>query len=209
LLESMTRVHPAVVVAVWLPVIAWFLVEAWQARPVTGMSAGQLAGGVLAGVLVWTCVEYVIHRFVFHFSPANASPGLQRLVFLLHGIHHVQPWDKTRLVMPPTLGIPLAILFHALFGLVLGDLLGSPAWLAPVFAGFLAAYLGYDLLHYATHHLPMQGPVLKWVKRHHLLHHHATPGGRFGVSTPLWDVVFRTLPQGAPRGEVDERVRTG
>jgi sterol desaturase/sphingolipid hydroxylase (fatty acid hydroxylase superfamily) len=208
LLEALTHIHPAVVVVVWAPVIVWFAADAWLALGSTGMTAGLLAAAFGIGLFVWTLVEYLIHRFVFHFSPRTKARWVERLIFLFHGIHHVQPWDKARLVMPPVVSIPLAVLFYSLFSWVLGGLLASPGWLSPVFAGFLTGYLVYDVLHYATHHLPMRGPVLKWLKRNHLLHHHTTPDQRFGVSSPLWDFVLRTSPQTDGR-EVDERVGLG
>lgn len=207
-LESLTRVHPAVVVVVWAPVIVWFLLDGWLSRERTGMTASSLASAHLAGLFVWTFVEYVLHRFVFHFSPRHPPAWLHRLLFLFHGIHHVQPWDKTRLVMPPGVSLPLALLFYGLFAWVLGDLLAAHAWLSPVFGAFLLGYLAYDLLHYATHHLPMNTAAGRWLKRHHLLHHYATPAERFGVSSPLWDVVLRTLPRGEG-ATADERVHQG
>ncbi|HEX6811723.1 MAG TPA: sterol desaturase family protein [Planctomycetota bacterium] len=206
-LEAFTRIHPVVVVLVWTPVIAWFVADAWQARAGTGMTVTWLALGFGIGLFVWTFVEYLIHRFVFHFSPKTKAAWVERMIFLFHGIHHVQPWDKTRLVMPPIVSIPLAVLFYAVFDQVLGGLLALPGWLSPVFAGFLTGYLVYDILHYATHHWPMRNPVSRWLKRHHLLHHHATPGERFGVSSPLWDLILRTWPQSEREG--DERVGLG
>ncbi len=209
LLEFFTRVHPLVVVLVWLPVIAWFAVAAWRGMPTTGMTPAMLliAGGV--GVLVWTLVEYVLHRFVFHFSPRRPTPWLRRILFLFHGIHHVQPWDKTRLVMPPAVSVPLALLFYLVFDQVVAVWLAAPAWLAPVFAGFLSGYLVYDLLHYATHHLPLRGPIGRRLKRHHLMHHHATPDQRFGVTSPLWDLVFRTQPQGGVQPDLGAPTEMG
>lgn len=195
-LESLTRVHPAVVVVVWGPVIGWFVLDAWLSREQTGMTAGRLLTAHFAGLFVWTLVEYVLHRFVFHFSPKHPPAWLHRLIFLFHGVHHVQPWDKTRLVMPPGVSIPLALAFYALFAWGLGDVCAAPGWVSPMFGAFLAGYLAYDLLHYATHHLPMNSAAGRWLKRHHLLHHHTTPDERFGVSTPLWDVILRTLPRG-------------
>jgi sterol desaturase/sphingolipid hydroxylase (fatty acid hydroxylase superfamily) len=56
-------------------------------------------------------------------------------------------------------------------------------------------YLIYDITHYATHHFPMRGKVLKFLKRYHMQHHYKTPDQRFGVSSPLWDWVFGTLPR--------------
>ena len=60
--------------------------------------------------------------------------------------------------------------------------------------GFMFGYLVYDLTHYATHHFPMRSGVLKALKRHHMQHHYKTPNLRYGVSSPFWDIVFRTLP---------------
>jgi sterol desaturase/sphingolipid hydroxylase (fatty acid hydroxylase superfamily) len=204
-LEALTRVHPAIVVVVWTPVIGWFLWDGWVGRVQHGASGAEVLTAFALGLVAWTLVEYVLHRFVFHFSPRNPPAWLQRLIFLFHGIHHVQPWDKTRLVMPPGVSIPLALAFYALFAWLLGDVFGVPGWLAPMFGAFLIGYLAYDLLHYATHHLPMNSAVGRWLKRHHLLHHHVTPDERFGVSSPLWDVVCRTLPRGEGR-RGDERL---
>jgi sterol desaturase/sphingolipid hydroxylase (fatty acid hydroxylase superfamily) len=204
LLETLTVIHPAVVVVVWAPIIAWFLADGWSSRATTGMTPDDLLLAHLAGLLAWTLVEYCMHRFVFHFSPRNPPPWLHRLIFLFHGIHHVQPWDKSRLVMPPAVSVPLALLFYALFAWLLGSVCGAPGWLSPLFGAFLAGYLAYDLLHYATHHLPLDSSVGRWLKRHHLLHHHVTPDDRFGVTSPLWDVMLRTLPR-----DEEREARTG
>ncbi len=202
-LEALTHIHPAAVVVVWVPVIAWFGHDAWTSRAATGTTGRELLAATALGLLVWTLVEYLLHRFVFHFMPKNPGPRLRRLIFLFHGIHHVQPWDRTRLVMPPLVSIPIAVLFYWLFAWFTGDLVGRPGWLSPMFAAFVAGYLTYDLMHYATHHLPMRGSVGRWLKRHHLLHHHVTPEERFGVSSPLWDAVFRTLPSQAQDVDAD------
>ena len=50
------------------------------------------------------------------------------------------------------------------------------------------------LIHYATHYFAMRSGVLKFLKRYHMQHHYKTPDQRFGVSSPLWDAVFGTLP---------------
>jgi sterol desaturase/sphingolipid hydroxylase (fatty acid hydroxylase superfamily) len=61
-----------------------------------------------------------------------------------------------------------------------------------VFAGLLIGYLFYDMLHYATHHLPMKKGVWLFLKRYHLRHHFQDDHAGYGVSSPLWDHVFRT-----------------
>ncbi len=190
-LEFFTHIHPAVIVAIWLPVVLIFL-----ALGIIGQKPRSspliVPAGFLVGVAVWTFTEYVMHRFVFHY-PAR-TPRMQRITFLFHGIHHAQPQCKTRLVMPPAVSIPLAAVFYFLFRWLVGGVLGGMDWVSPLFAGFGAGYLIYDLAHYATHHFLMRGRVLKYLKRHHMKHHYKTPDQRYGVSSPLWDIVFRTLP---------------
>ena len=116
------------------------------------------------------------------------------LLFVLHGVHHLQPQIKTRLVMPPALTIPLAFPIYGMFYLFWESVLGAQHWLNPAFSGFIVGYVIYDSLHYATHHFPLRWRYLKTLKRHHMLHHFKTPHQRFGVTLPLWDIVFRTKP---------------
>jgi sterol desaturase/sphingolipid hydroxylase (fatty acid hydroxylase superfamily) len=94
--------------------------------------------------------------------------------------------------MPPVVSIPLAVLFYCLFYLVVGVAFGERHWIAPLFSGFVAGYLAYDMFHYSMHHIPMRRGVLRSLRRHHMYHHTQTPDLRFGVSSPLWDIVFGT-----------------
>ena len=64
------------------------------------------------------------------------------------------------------------------------------------FAGALAGYVCYDMIHYATHHFAMRDGVWKFLKRYHMMHHFKTPEQGFGVSSPLWDLLFGTLRKG-------------
>ncbi len=192
-LEFFTHISPLVVLAIWLPVALFFLVRAALSAPEAGFPF-YLPAAVLVGLFVWTFAEYTLHRFVFHFQARN--PLQERIIFLFHGIHHAQPQCKTRLVMPPVVSIPMALLFYALFSLLVGSALHAPTWVDPSFAGFMLGYLAYDMIHYATHHFPFRSGVLKYLKRYHMAHHYKTPNQRFGVSSPLWDFVFSTHPAG-------------
>jgi sterol desaturase/sphingolipid hydroxylase (fatty acid hydroxylase superfamily) len=192
-LEFFTHIHPAVVLGIWVPVVIFFLGSAiWRYGAQASRGVGYIPLGFVAGLFLWTFTEYTLHRFVFHFRPRTASQA--KVIYLFHGIHHHQPRCKTRLVMPPAVSIPLALLFYALFHLILSVVLGKPHWVAPTFAGFLTGYVVYDMIHYATHHFPMRQAVPKFLKRYHLQHHYKTPDRRFGVSSPLWDVIFGTRP---------------
>src|SRR6266508_1161743 len=73
-------------------------------------------------------------------------------------------------------------------------LLGVLLWtLTPaVFAGLVFGYVCYDMLHYATHHLAMKRGAWLWLKQYHLRHHFKDDHVGYGISSPLWDYVFRT-----------------
>jgi sterol desaturase/sphingolipid hydroxylase (fatty acid hydroxylase superfamily) len=190
-LEFFTHIHPAVIVIIWLPVAAYFLVREVLNRP-ANFSPLYIPLGFLLGLFLWTLAEYLLHRFVFHFRPR--TPRQERIVFLFHGIHHAQPQCKTRLVMPPVVSIPMAVIFYGLLTLFVSLILGQPHLVGPLTSGLLIGYITYDLTHYATHHFRMRGKYLRYLKRYHMLHHYKTPDQRFGVSSPLWDIVFKTKP---------------
>ena len=60
----------------------------------------------IIGLLVWTLVEYIGHRFLFHSEDywLPNHPIVLAHHFLIHGIHHAFPMDRYRLVLPPILG---------------------------------------------------------------------------------------------------------
>jgi sterol desaturase/sphingolipid hydroxylase (fatty acid hydroxylase superfamily) len=190
-LEFFTHVTPVTILVIYVPAVVYLMVLAVRSVQ-AGMSAWVIPAGILLGMFLWTFAEYTLHRFVFHFHPRNAAQ--ERLAFLFHGVHHAQPQCKTRLVMPPVVSLPLALLFYGLFVLVFGVLLGAPNWVSPLVIGFLVGYLAYDLTHYATHHFAMRSGYLKYLKRYHMQHHYKTPEKRFGVTSPVWDSVFGTKP---------------
>ena len=191
-LEFFTHIHPAVIVALWLPVAVFFIIFSIATWPFS-VFAGLIPLLFVAGIVLWSFTEYILHRFVFHFH-ATSDLG-KRIVFLYHGIHHEQPLVKSRLVMPPVVSIPLAFVFYGLFSLILGALAGAWYLVPPLFSGFTIGYLAYDMTHYATHHFKITGGLPLYLKRYHMLHHFKTWDKRFGVSSPLWDFVFRTKPE--------------
>jgi sterol desaturase/sphingolipid hydroxylase (fatty acid hydroxylase superfamily) len=176
-MEALSKVHFTVPLLLYLPVLGWLL---WQSEA-RWMSVGWFVGGIIA----WTFVEYVLHRFVFHWMPPGKWGA--RIHFIIHGVHHDYPNDRLRLVMPPVVSLPVGGLFFGFYWL----LLGAPA-IYPFFAGFLLGYLCYDMTHYAVHHLNWKHPLWQRIKQHHMLHHFQQPDKGFGVSSPLWDFVFKT-----------------
>src|SRR3954467_11769107 len=113
LLDRFTRVHPAVPVLIYLPVIAALFITGTG-----GVGLLTALGLALGGYAVWTLTEYWLHRVVFHFEPEDGIGA--RLHWMIHGVHHDHPNDPMRLVMPPSASVPLALLFAALFWITLG-----------------------------------------------------------------------------------------
>ncbi|WP_437663734.1 sterol desaturase family protein [Sorangium sp. So ce1182] len=182
LIERFSRIHPIVPFAFWLPVYGYLGVRA----ALNGVSLLDGLGLLLVGLFLWTFAEYVLHRYVFHY----VGPRLwqRRVHFVLHGVHHDFPQDADRLVMPLGASIPLGVVFYTLFRAVFG-----PVPADPLFVGFGLGYLAYDGTHYAIHHFRMTSRWGKWIKRHHMVHHHTGERARWGVSSPLWDWVFGTM----------------
>jgi sterol desaturase/sphingolipid hydroxylase (fatty acid hydroxylase superfamily) len=189
LVERFSRIHPATPFVFWLPVIGFCLYRTYERQ----LPLGTTALLFLAGVLAWTLTEYVLHRYVFHW--VNETSWGRRIHFVLHGVHHDYPNDKDRLVMPLGASIPLGIVIYGIFYFTFGQLHSEA-----MFAGMALGYLGYDGTHYAVHHFKHTTRLGKFLRKHHMLHHHADHSGGFGVSTPLWDIIFRTMPQAKKRG---------
>ncbi len=180
LLDKLSRVHPSVPVFLFVPAIAVLTVLAAQR-----MGVLALLGLAAGGYLFWTLAEYWIHRVVFHFEPDHGIGA--RLHWIIHGVHHDHPNDPLRLVMPPSVSVPLASAFCVVFWLVLG----SP-WYLAFSAGFLAGYLAYDMTHYFLHHHRPTSRIGKRLRELHMRHHFQDDTTGFGISSPWWDYVFRT-----------------
>jgi sterol desaturase/sphingolipid hydroxylase (fatty acid hydroxylase superfamily) len=181
-MEFFSRVHFTVPLYIYVPVI---LVLMYLSIFVYNISAINIFTLFIGGIVTWTLTEYLLHRFIFHF-PAKTEFG-KRIHFIFHGVHHDYPSDSKRLVMPPSVSLPLAILFFFIFRITLGEFM-----MLPFFSGFILGYLFYDITHYAIHHFNMHSKFWLAIKNHHMLHHYHDEYKGYGVSSPFWDVIFRT-----------------
>ena len=182
ILEALTKTHWSIPLFIFLPFIGylvWISIHSTLSVPIT-------FGLMAIGVFFWTFAEYFLHRFVFHFEPKSKIG--KNIHFFIHGIHHDYPQDAKRLVIPPFASALTAVLFYFGFEAVLGTL-----YTPPFFAGFVAGYLYYDLLHYTLHHATIRGKWLKALKHQHMQHHFNNPQSTYGVSTQIWDRLFGSL----------------
>ncbi|KAF2277279.1 inositolphosphorylceramide-B C-26 hydroxylase [Westerdykella ornata] len=193
-LEPLTKTAWWVVPLIWLPPVAYGTVLG-----VSGLGVPVTAAYWVTGLCIWTLVEYILHRFLFHldeYLPDNRV-GIT-LHFLLHGIHHYLPMDRYRLVMPPTLFLVLATPFWKLAHTVF-----FYNWYAAtsVFCGGIFGYVCYDLTHYFLHHRNLPA-WYRQLKKYHLKHHFADYQNGFGVTSRFWDWVFNTELEMGPKPKV-------
>jgi hypothetical protein len=137
------------------------------------------------GVLNWTLLEYVLHRWVLHWRPRNEK--VRAVVESIHIVHHNDPTDDSIVCISLLNSLFLWSLVFGFwvvaFGLKVSLLVTSGTSLMMVI---------YDITHYSTHYMKPTNWLLKRLRNYHLKHHFVDHDTRFGVTSPLWDYVFRT-----------------
>jgi 4-hydroxysphinganine ceramide fatty acyl 2-hydroxylase len=133
----------------------------------------------MGGLLVFTFVEYGMHRWYFH-GPTRFADGL-------HSRHHRHPLAPTAI---PCLSSPAApVLFWWPLSCLLGD---TQAWF--FLSGLIGTYFYYSLVHHLQHRIRAHALPLQFLKEMWAAHgiHHARGNVNYGVTTTLWDRLFRT-----------------
>lgn len=183
-LDKLTTSHASIPISMLVLFGIGFLY--WGTR-VTSLTAIQYVSIVVVGMLSWSLFEYLMHRYLYHMVPSNKIKGY--IQYNMHGVHHEYPKDKGRLAMPPLVIIVIAFMFLYLFKLFMGD------YTYAFTPGFLFGYASYLCVHYIVHAFqpPQNAFRVLWIN--HSIHHYKDPDVAFGVSSPLWDHVFRTLPK--------------
>ncbi len=187
-MEPFTKVYWWVPLVFWGPAIVAMLAYAakvwhwWQIAVVY----------VIMACLGWPVIEYCLHRGLYHMHTESYWGNTAH--FLFHGVHHLTPMDKTRLVAPPL----LAILISTPLVAIVYVLAPSSAFAWTVAAGGFSGYLVYDMSHYAMHHANLPFAWLHRLKAHHMAHHYGHPNFNFGVSNTWTDVLMHSdLPSTA------------
>ncbi|HMT30197.1 MAG TPA: sterol desaturase family protein [Bacteroidia bacterium] len=183
ILENLTRTHFLVPVLFYYAAAICILAYSFSVSTIDHWKALFYFP---AGMITFSFVEYLIHRYIFHFNAVNEKE--EQFKYHIHGVHHEYPRDKDRLVMPPLISFGIAILFYFVFKFIAGDYV----WL--FFPGFLAGYSTYLIIHYSVHRYKPPKNFLKYLWKHHSLHHYHSDDYAFSVSLPLWDYIFGTMP---------------
>lgn len=147
---------------------------------------GELLWLIPAGVLAWTLIEYMLHRFVFHLGISN--PRIRALVDSFHHEHHVHPRDVAYLFVRPGYAIAVSLLLAGVLVALTDNLFRTAGLISGIWTGFL----WYESVHYRVHLTAANGGWIGHRRRAHFQHHFHSSKRRFGVTTSLWDHVFRT-----------------
>ncbi|MHA6246355.1 sterol desaturase family protein [Pontibacter sp. CAU 1760] len=184
LLERLTRTHIALPISIFVA-IAIGLIYYGITHSFIGVL--EALGLFIIGWLLFSLMEYMAHRFVFHMD--TDTPTKAKIQYTFHGNHHEYPKDKERLAMPPIVSVLISSLLFFVFKLVFG------AFVFGILAGLLFGYAMYLFVHYAVHAYAPPKNFLKTLWVHHSIHHYKDPNVAYGVSSPLWDYVLGTMPK--------------
>ena len=160
---------------IYLPLVVAALV--WN----IGASASVWAGCLISGLILWTPIEYVVHRYALH----RLAPHYQ---------HHDEPTVIAYIFAPLWLSATSAVLLWGLLALATGSWQRG----ALVEAGTVSGYLLYEALHVRIHSAAAGGPILRALRKHHFYHHFADDSRCYGVTTSVWDHVFGTVAPKSP-----------
>ncbi|QJX46462.1 fatty acid hydroxylase [Hymenobacter taeanensis] len=185
-LERLSHTHIALPTSIFIITAFVSLYYGITRGFITGISAFGL---FLLGWFMFTFVEYVMHRYLYHI-PAT-SPGRIKFQYTMHGVHHEFPKDKTRLAMPPIVTVFVASLLFFIFRFTFGNAVFG------ILAGFVFGYALYLFVHYAIHVYAPPKNFLKVWWTHHAQHHYRQDEIAFGVSSTLWDHIIGTMPNKA------------
>ncbi len=183
ILEFLARTTPTIALLTYIPIILGCFIYNFMTGAVT--SWGMITIFFFTGVFSWTLFEYLMHRHIFHW--VNDSPAVQKFHHYSHGLHHQFPRDEDHLFLPPIPGLMIAIIVFSLLWLFMEQY-------AYVFMpGFVTGYLIYSFIHYFMH-TAKPPSFMKFLWKHHSLHHYKYENKGYGVSSTIWDHVFGTMP---------------
>lgn len=158
-----------------LSLVAWLLSQALYEGQ--SLFPTQWLACALSGFVLWTFLEYVLHRYVYHVFPSALSTG--------HNLHHDDP--------KALIGVPWYITTVILVGFYYGMAsLFHPGKTGVVMGFMWLGYIGYCFVHHSVHHFDFKNSWFREVRKHHLIHHHAKEGSNWGIMTDFWDRAFRT-----------------
>ena len=161
-----------------------------------------------AGVVNWTLVEYLFHRYVLHRHFADGKGFIRKFAHRrldpLHFEHHERPWDAFHITGMIKDLLPLFFVAAPLS--FIGPIYTLPILLAATVEGYICE----EWVHYTIHFCKIRNPYFRYVKRFHLYHHSPKGFDRgYGITGGFWDFVFGTRYPEPVRRRLFGRIQTG
>ncbi|MBK8170258.1 MAG: sterol desaturase family protein [Sandaracinaceae bacterium] len=145
-------------------------------------SAGSYWYGILAGIVTLTCVEYCLHRFLFH------SRDPKSLLAAVHRRHHRNPSHGPHGIVP----IPMSFLIVYTFSMLWFIPTQTASW-AGFALGMSLAYIAHEWTHFLAHTARgNKSGIARFMQRYHLVHHFDDSKRNFGFVVPFWDMALGT-----------------
>lgn len=149
----------------------------------------------IAGIPMWTIVEYLFHRYVLHGRFKKSKKFYKKFYTGLankyldptHWEHHARPTDGEHIsgelkdLLPLfAVAVPLSFIF--------------PLYTTPMLlAGTIQCYVAEEWVHHCIHFYNFRNRYFRHIKGYHLYHHssHGIQMG-YGITSGFWDIIFRT-----------------
>lgn len=134
-----------------------------------------------AGAVSWTFMEYGLHRFAMH---ELKGKGLASREHLTHhaDVTYFSPMSKKLLSASASSAVVFPLAWRAI----------GKRDAAALTGGMVATYGIYEVAHRRVHtHAPINA-FGRWMRRSHFHHHFGAPMKNFGVTSPVWDIAFRS-----------------
>jgi sterol desaturase/sphingolipid hydroxylase (fatty acid hydroxylase superfamily) len=184
IIERLSRTNSAIPISIFLSLSAFLMVWGFLYSEIAWFDQVAI---FFFGLVLFSLIEYLVHRYIFHM--VTNTKLREKIQYAFHGVHHEFPKDTTRLAMPPVISVLIVTILYLLFKFIIGD------YTYGFLPGFITGYSLYLIVHYVVHAYQPPKNFLKALWINHGIHHYKDHERAFGVSSPLWDYVFRTTPK--------------
>ena len=150
-----------------------------------GRSPVELVWLIPTGLLLWSLLEYGLHRVVFHWN--SKIPTVRKIVRQFHLLHHAEPHRNDQILVRARFSVPMSVGILVSLYVITQSEFRTVGLMAGIWAGFLY----YEWVHYRVH-TSSSDLGLAAHRRRHFLHHFVDDKSCYGVTSPLWDQILGT-----------------
>src|SRR5262245_54198711 len=145
----------------WLfPALALTLVS-FTHRITSGSRIQDLVWLIPVGIVSWTLLEYILHRFVFHRDFQGGV--LQRLMNGQHISLHRSPREVEYILVHTSFALAASGLIYLIVLAITRDIFQAMGVMTGIWSGFLY----YESVHYRVHMTSGSAGVIDWQRRVH------------------------------------------